>query len=54
MGTREYLWVSKYPLITCIEIPTQIRGRKQVQYLSNRAERISYYPYTWIPINILS
>jgi len=33
MGTRKYLWVSKYPWITHIEIP----ARARVPYLSNKA-----------------
>jgi len=38
MGTRKYLWVSKYPWITRIEIPVRIWGRARVSQLSNGAE----------------
>jgi len=37
MRTREYLWISKYMWITRIEIPTRVRRRTGVPYLSNDA-----------------
>lgn len=37
MGTREYPWVSKYPWITCIEMPARVWGRARVPNLSNGA-----------------
>jgi len=38
MGTREYLWVSKYMWITRIEIPAWVWGRTRVSYLYNGAK----------------
>jgi len=37
MGTRKYLWVSKYPWITRIDILALVWGRVQIPYLSNGA-----------------
>jgi len=38
MGTRKYLWVSKYMWITRIVISAQVWRRTQVSYLSNETE----------------
>jgi len=52
MGTRKYLWVSKYMWVTRKEIPTWVWGRARYRIYLTGHGHISYYPYSWIPIDI--
>jgi len=58
MGTRRYPWVSKYPWITCIEIPARIWRLVRVPYLFNgggdgyHTTRTRGYPLTSLPKNM--